>query len=192
MAEFSFNDNAPVPKATMDYSANWDTLAESLTMRNTDSMESGPPKKEPLIQRFVYRYLQFTGFYPRSIDQCVLNNKALRSGKPLVNFPINAGLVLLSVGLTLLGALGLLSLTIQKWDFNKKQMQKLEFFTMINFIFTIFELVQAPLTLFVMVWKSQKLVPLITAVEDFLHKVNQIQKKRLIIALMNIGPSDGQ
>jgi hypothetical protein len=129
-------------------------------------------KKEHIIQPFVYRFLQFTGLYPRCVPNDV-DAAAINSGPRKIpyKFPVKTGPLIATICVPALTTLGSVPIMIDYWITHKVQMEKLEFFGLINFIFTLSEFMQAIVIFLLLVWNSDKLIPLVAAIEDYLNKV---------------------
>jgi hypothetical protein len=121
-----------------------------------------------LIEPFVYHFLQVLGMYPRSIHRMTGNQSTPKTSS---KFPINPWLALLTTCIVILFAFGFVTLFLDSWESRKKEMEQLEFFTLVNFLFSLTDFIQALLTLMFMVYNSEKLVPLVTGIEEFLNQV---------------------
>jgi len=127
----------------------------------------------PLLQPFVYKYLQLTGLYPRNISLQHTSPEGSGDSKSSPTYPVQIFPALLSIGVVMLSLFNSIVFQVTEWQLREQQMANLEFFALLHFILTLSTILEVPMMLLFMVWNSRDFIPLIKAVEAHLNQVRQ-------------------
>jgi hypothetical protein len=153
------------------------TIKDAAFTYNTDDLVTRY-QRETLIKPFVFRIYQVMGLYPRSTSRATHSSGT----KAIAKFRVRIWLAAVSASLFFLTILGLLKAIKKEWSSHEKQLGDLEFFTLLDLQFYLSPYTETFWTFLVMTIKSHKLIPLVSAVEEFLNKVMEQGNSRILIS----------